>query len=580
MRLRFLLAALLIASPLVGHAQGNRAPKRATLTPIVESDGVRPGSSVKVALKVSLEDGYHSQSNKPKDANLIPTELTLDAPGGITVAEMVFPEPSPLKQQNVDEPLLVFEHEFTIGALLDVGKDVREGEINIPATFHYQACNDVACYFPVTIQTSWTLKVVAAGASIKPLNTEDIGRVAWGRGEKPGGRKTDPTPTGNSETGNSENIADTIARLSNFTLAQTTTGYLGADAFVQFIRDAEAGRQQAGMFEGRGPLAILLIVFLGGLALNLTPCVLPMIPINLAIIGAGSQAGSRSRGFVLGTAYGAAMAFVYGVLGLIVVLTAGTFGTINSSPWFNATIAAIFVVLALAMFDLLVIDFSSLGSRFRVTEEGRGTLLVAFTMGAIAALLAGACVAPVVVQVVLFSSNLYATGTTAALALPFVLGLGMAIPWPIAGAGIAALPKPGAWMIRIKQVFGVMILATAVYYGWLSYSLFASRWVDPAEVSASVQEKLKEGWQPVLGNGLATAASERKPVLIDLWATWCKDCLVMDKTTLKSAEVTSALSGYVKIKLQAETPDLSPAKEVMERYDVVGLPTYIILKPK
>ena len=99
-------------------------------------------------------------------------------------------------------------------------------------------------------------------------------------------------------------------------------------------------------------------------------------------------------------------------------------------------------------------------------------------MGAVAALLAGACVAPVVIQVVLFSSDLYATGTRVALALPFVLGLGMAIPWPFAGAGMAALPKPGAWMVRVKQAFGVVILATAAYYGHLAYTLFADRWVD------------------------------------------------------------------------------------------------------
>src|SRR5258707_11489110 len=105
-----------------------------------------------------------------------------------------------------------------------------------------------------------------------------------------------------------------------------------------------------------------------------------MIPINLAIIGAGTQAGSRGRGFLLGSVYGAAMALVYGVLGLIVILTAGTFGAINSSPWFNVAIAATFIILALAMFDLLVIDLSSLGSRFRVNEQSRGTLLVAFTM--------------------------------------------------------------------------------------------------------------------------------------------------------------------------------------------------------
>ena len=115
-------------------------------------------------------------------------------------------------------------------------------------------------------------------------------------------------------------------------------------------------------------------------------------------------------------------------------------------------------------------------------------------MGAVSALLAGACVAPVVIQVVLFSSNLYATGTTIALALPFLLGVGMALPWPIAGAGIAALPKPGMWMVRVKQAFGVFILATAAYYGYQSYELFANRWVDPAEVAASVAEKLKAGW--------------------------------------------------------------------------------------
>ena len=77
----------------------------------------------------------------------------------------------------------------------------------------------------------------------------------------------------------------------------TTGGYRGRDDFLRFIKDAEQGVVQKGLFDGRGPLAILVIILLGGLLLNLTPCVLPMIPINLAIIGAGTQAGSRRRGF-------------------------------------------------------------------------------------------------------------------------------------------------------------------------------------------------------------------------------------------------------------------------------------------
>ena len=202
-------------------------------------------------------------------------------------------------------------------------------------------------------------------------------------------------------------------------------------------------------------------------------------------------------------------------------------------------------------------------------------------MGAVAALLAGACVAPVVIQVVLFSSGLYATGTRVALALPFVLGLGMAIPWPIAGAGMAALPKPGAWMVRVKQAFGVVILGNRRRTTATSRTR-SSRTAGstPTAVTSSVNEKIKAGWHASLDEGLAAARSEQKPVLIDLWATWCKNCLAMDKTTFEDETVRQALSGYVKIKVQAEDPDNPNTKAVMQRLKAVGLPTYVILRPK
>jgi thioredoxin:protein disulfide reductase len=182
--------------------------------------------------------------------------------------------------------------------------------------------------------------------------------------------------------------------------------------------------------------------------------------------------------------------------------------------------------------------------------------------------------------VVLFSSDLYAKGTAAALALPFVLGLGMAIPWPIAGAGLASLPKPGMWMVRVKQVFGVLILVMAAYYGYEAYGLFANRWVDAGEVQSSVEEQLKAGWHASLDPALSLAQQNGKPVLIDMWATWCKNCLTMDKTTLADEQVISALSGYTKIKLQAEDPDAPSTKAVMRRFKAVGLPTYVILRAR
>ena len=79
--------------------------------------------------------------------------------------------------------------------------------------------------------------------------------------------------------------------------------------------------------------------------------------------------------------------------------------------------------------------------------------------------------------------------------------------------------------------------------------------------------------------GLAIAEHEKKPVLVDMWATWCKNCLVMDRTTLEDPAVRAALAGYVKVKFQAEDPEAQPAKALMEKFDSVGLPTYAIIQP-
>lgn len=348
------------------------------------------------------------------------------------------------------------------------------------------------------------------------------------------------------------------------------TGYSDTPEFLRFVHDAERGAARPDAFSGRGPLAILAFVLLGGFALNLTPCVLPMIPINLAIIGAGTQARSRSSGFLLGAAYGLAMAIVYGVLGAVVILTTGRFGTLNASPWFNAALAVLFVVLALAMLDVLTIDlsrYSTGGGRGR-----RGSYALALTMGGVSALLAGACVAPVVIEVIVFASRLYAGGTALAMALPLGLGIGMAAPWPLVGGGLASLPRPGRWMVHVKRAFAAFILLTAAYYAYQTYTIVTLRHNDEPQVTVS-------GWTTSLEAGLAQARREKKPVLIDMWATWCRDCLVMDRTTLADPAVNAALDGFVKIKYLSERPDESPVSEVLDRLGVVGFPAYVALRP-
>ncbi len=550
-----IVAAVAAGAPASAQSRGAQVDTRWTLDPAT----ALPGSTVHATLHVEVEKTYHVQSDKPLDEFLVPTTLTLTPPPGIVVQEVVYPRPVMLKVEYDPQPLSVFEHAFDIRVAFQVGKDVQPGAHPVKGVLQYQACDDKKCLNPVSRDVSIELKVEGGGGAAVEMPPA---HATGGTGEPEETVVAPPAPPAGD--------CDVIAVLNRFTVAGTAGGYMKSAEFVAFIDAAERGVASASVFAGKGVLGILFLVIVGGLALNLTPCVLPLIPINVAIIGAGAKAGSRKLGFALGGTYGFAMAAAYGVLGLIVILTATAFGAINSTVWFNVSIAVLFIALALAMFDVIHIDFSALQSRLNLAGSGRkGSFALAFGMGAVSALLAGACVAPVVIQVIVYASDQYAKGVTAALALPFFLGLGMALPWPFAGAGLSFLPKPGRWMVRVKQAMGLFILAFAAYYGYLAWEIFSAR------AAATVED----GWTTSICAGLSRAESERKPVLIDMWATWCKNCYVMDRTTLKDPEVLRRLDNYVKIKFQAEDLDASPAREMLDLFGGIGLPHYAILKP-
>lgn len=355
-----------------------------------------------------------------------------------------------------------------------------------------------------------------------------------------------------------------------FNVVKSGSGYKNAEDFTDFLKDGA----EAGGFEGLGVFALIITVLLGGLALNLTPCILPMIPINLGIIGAGVKADSKWHGFMRGGFYGLGIAFAYGVLGLAAVLGGASFGTLNSSPWFNFGIAAVFIVLGLAIMDVFIIDFSKFKSNKSAGRAKSGTFVPVFLLGAVSALLAGACVAPVVIAVLLYSTQQYSAGNTFALLLPFLLGIGMALPWPLAGAGIGVLPKPGMWMSKVKVVFGILIFAFAAYYGHLGYTLLPK---GGAEESAGFNPKTE---LVAFTRNLEQAAAAGRPVVVDFWATWCSNCIKMKETTFKHPKVIEELKRFDFVVFQAEKPSDETVKYVQEKFGVLGLPTYLILEPK
>jgi thioredoxin:protein disulfide reductase len=551
------------------------------ISTVNSSNAVHPGDTIRVAAQVSLPQGWHVNARHPLDEFLIPTELILDPPAGVTVKQMAYPEAKTRTFEfAAGASMAVYESEFVIGAELEVAPDTSPGMVEVPAVLHYQACNETQCWAPETKETVFRFEVVASAEPITEQNAALFESLTFEEAsrkpQQPSEEKAPAPPA--PETLRQK---DWQTLFTSFRIAGEEGGYIGAKDFLDWLDRVERGEGvKQGVLTGKSTWLVVVLTLVGGVLLNLTPCVLPLIPVNLAIIGAGAQAGSRKRGFGLGVVYGLAIAIVYGILGLAVVLGLGSFGTLNASPWFNLLIAVVFVILALAMFDVILIDFTRFQSKIGVKTKS-GTFVFAFVWGGINALLAGACVAPVVFAVVLYAQDAYARGSETALGLPFLLGVGMGLPWPLAGAGLAMLPRPGKWMVRVKNLFGAFILALAAWYGYEAFTLFQERYlVDREAVKSSVEQMDQEGWVTSLPAGLALAKEENKPVFIDFWATWCKNCLVMNETTFQAAEVKKRLENYVKVKYQAEFPHEAPAKEVLAHMRFTGLPHYAVLEPK
>ncbi|MBO4620491.1 MAG: thioredoxin family protein [Victivallales bacterium] len=361
-----------------------------------------------------------------------------------------------------------------------------------------------------------------------------------------------------------------------FAREQVRFGYANAAEFAAWLASAvgdelvvvehEALVHRVARHYGLWLGALLLIPL--GLLLNLTPCVLPMIPITLAVLGTKSVGGGRRKGALLGLAYGGAMAVAYGLVGAVFVKVGGRFGGINASPWFNVAVGIVFVCLALSMFDVFLLDLT----RFRgTTARPHGTYLSAAFLGGLTALLAGACVAPVLVWVLLWSAELYGGGNALGLWLPLFLGVGLGLPWPFLGAGLGFLPKPGAWMVRVKQGFGVLILLFACYYFWNAYQLWR-----PSQAMPIADD---DYWQIEIETAVAEAQAFQQPLFIDFWGVTCKACDTMDATTLRDPLVRGYLDRMTRLKIQADDFDDPEIAPLLRHFNIPGLPAYVVMVP-
>lgn len=216
------------------------------------------------------------------------------------------------------------------------------------------------------------------------------------------------------------------------------------------------------------PAAALPLVFLAGVLTSFTPCIYPMIPITVAIVGGqtvGDQRQPRWRTVALTLTYVVGLAAVYSALGLFAGLTGTLFGSISTNPWLYFAMANLLVIAALAMLDVLPVRLpASLVARAAAAGEG-GRFGGAFVMGAMSGLVAAPCSAPVMAAVLTWVATTRSAVMGFLYLFAFSIGMtALLVAVGLSSGTIARLPKAGLWMVWIKRAFALVMLGVAEYY--------------------------------------------------------------------------------------------------------------------
>ena len=373
-----------------------------------------------------------------------------------------------------------------------------------------------------------------------------------------------------------------------------------------------------------------LLVFLAGILTSFTPCIFPMIPITLSILGNESHDKSRTQNVLRSVFYVLGIAVTYSSLGVAAALTGAIFGQALQNKWVVGSLVGLFVLMALSMwgaFELQVPAF--IRNRFG-TGKSKG-YTGAFFMGMVAGLVASPCVGPVLVSILSFVSTTQSVFLGFSLLFTYAIGLGLIfIAIGFSSNLLKKLPRSGPWMEFIKFTLGLLMIGVALYYlkfvipmeYWIIIlgltfmaisiwqgafhfqrkhpyrqgifivvfvasltltllAVFKRDQVSPIfnnQVEGVVGEALIK-WTPYSEAVLAQAKADNQPVMLDFFAEWCAACHELEEKTYTNPEFVELSKQFKLVKIDA-TEDTPEVKQIIEKYKVKGLPTVIFINKK
>jgi thiol:disulfide interchange protein DsbD len=544
---------------------------------IAPSKTVEAGAVAVLTVELDIRSPYHINAHQPLDEYLIPTSLEFKSEPGVEFGKIIFPVAEIKKFAFSDSPMAVYEGVVKISIDVTPGKNLAGKDIVLNGTVRYQSCNNEICLPPES--RSFTVKLsIGEGSPIQKDADRAVSQISSSEGKPEEDGTSAPSDTADS------NI--------------NTPGFSN--------------------FGGKSLPVIFLLVFLGGLALNLTPCVYPMIPITITYFGGQAQ-GKKGSLITHSVLYVVGMAVTYSLLGVIAALTGGLLGTALQYPPVLIGIALVMVGLALSMFDVYELRMPSFLNRLAGgNRKGfTGTFLMGLTVGIVAA----PCIGPFVFGLLTYVGN--RGSAPLGFLLFFVLALGLGIPLLILGifsGSIHRLPRSGDWMVWVRKVFGFILLAMAVFFlktlspHPLAYPLALAlilvtagvylAWIAPVAgtgrgfawlrnivgigffaaalfmiVTGSMSDVEAVRWSPFSEKMLERALQEGKPVLIDFYADWCAPCKELDRHTFTAPEVIEFSRRFITLKVDLTATGDPEVEAFRKKYRILGVPTLIFMKP-